>query len=259
MSSPKHLRWSHNQQTLGEDTPREEESGPSELDQLREELASLHQRLEQPDATQATKTISAAGRRWQASTCRETCKNSKSRHAKQPAKPIPGRRLGSFFREGQQEREKITSLTDQPTPDERGVWLLRQTNQRIAGRKTQPGIRAGSTQNRSQNSRKDIAKLRKILADWRQSRNEWKSQSTKDSSIWWSHYQSIPINPWNVYNLMREAETKRPTAAKRQPKIDEAIRVLTAAFQLLNKPLPADEKLDPLREPASPRRGPYKK
>ena len=145
------------------------EAGPSELDSMREELAQLHARLEQPDTAQFAEAIASTSRAMQSSwdiskdlqdlEKRARASTSKNQHLADTAEV--------FLRETEQERKKITNLTkaNQKIMNEAFTSYSNQIKE-LRKQKAELEYELGELKTEVTNGRKDLAKLRKILADW---------------------------------------------------------------------------------------------
>ena len=142
---------------------------PNEVDLLRETVEELQQRLEQPDASRAADAIASTARAMQASWSiskdlqdlekRARSSTSKNQHLADTAEV--------FLRETEQERKKITNLTkaNQKIMNEAFTSYSKSLND-LRKQKTELEYELGEMKTELKNNRKDIAKLRKILADW---------------------------------------------------------------------------------------------
>ena len=152
-----------------EDAPREEEASPGELDSLREELAQLHQRLEQPDINKAVDTIAGTVRAQQSSwdISKELAELEKRALASTATNKHLADTAEVFHREAEQERKKITNLTkaNQKIMNEAFTSYSKSLND-LRKQKTELEYELGEMKTELKNNRKDMAKLRKILADW---------------------------------------------------------------------------------------------
>jgi len=151
-----------------------EESGPSELDLLRESVANLNARLEQPDASRAADAIASTARAMQSSwdISRDLQKLEEQARAATEKNQFLADSAETFFRETEQERKKITGVTkaNQQLMNQAFTSYSNQIKE-LRKEKTELEYELGELRSEVKDGRKDLAKLRKILADWESKTN----------------------------------------------------------------------------------------